>query len=80
MEHAGHANVVHIDQLAGRLCRQIGARHRLPDDGVGIHRLDLNVVCQFKTDGLAGDQLAVADAAVVSSANQAVFDGQVLHR
>ena len=40
VQHAGHAHVVDIDQFAGRLGRKIDARHRLPDDGVGIDGLD----------------------------------------
>ena len=80
MQHAGHAHVVDVNQFAGRLRRQVGARHRLPDDGVGVDGLDLNVVSQLEADGLAGDQFAVADAAVVAAADQAVFDREVFHR
>ena len=39
VQHQGHAHVVDIDQFAGRLRRQVGARHRLPDDAVGARRL-----------------------------------------
>ena len=77
VQHAGHAHIVHIDQFAGRLRRQVGARHRLPDDAVGVDRLDQNLVSQFEADRLAANQFAVADAAVVASANQAIFDGEV---
>ena len=78
MQHAGHAYVVNINQFAGRLRRKIDAGHRLPDNGVGIDRLDGNVIGQFEADGLAGNQFAVADAAVVVSADQAVFHDKVL--
>ena len=77
VQHAGHAHIVHIDQFAGRLRRQVGARHRLPDDAVGADRLDLNLVGKFEADGLAANQFAVTDAAVVASANEAVLDGEV---
>ena len=50
MQHAGHAHVVHIDQFAGRLCRQIDARHRLSDDGVGADSLHRDIVGQFEPD------------------------------
>jgi hypothetical protein len=55
MEHAGQPNIVNINQLAGGLCRKINARHRLPDNGVGIDRLDGDVVGQLKADDLAGN-------------------------
>ncbi len=52
MEHAGHAHVVNEHKLAGCLGRKVDARHRLPDDAVGIGGLDLNLVGQFKADDL----------------------------
>ena len=66
VQHAGHAHVVHIDQFAGRLRRQIDARHRLPDDAVGGDRLDLDLVGKLEADGLVADQFAIADAAIVA--------------
>ncbi len=77
MQHAGYAHVVNIDELAGRLCRQIDARLRLPDDAVGTDRLHRNFIRQLEPDGLAGNQLAIADAAVILAADQAVFDGKL---
>ena len=74
MQHAGHAHVVDIDEFAGRLRRQIDARHRLPDDAVGIDGLDRDIVGEFEADGLVADQFAIADAAVIFAADQAVFD------
>ena len=68
-----------IDEFAGRLGRKIDARHRLPDDAVGIDGLDLDVVGEFQADGLVADQFAVADAAVMS-ADQAVLDREVVER
>ena len=49
-----------------------------PTIAVGINRLDDDVLGQFKADGFAGNQFAVADAAVIASADQAVFDDKVL--
>ena len=80
MQHAGHAHVVNVDQFAGRLRRQIDARHGLADDGVGVGGLDRNVIRQFKPDGFARDQFAIADAAIVLAADQAVFDDEILDR
>ena len=80
MQHAGHAHVVHVDQFAGRLCRQIDARHGLADDGVGIDRFHGNIIGQFKLDALARDQFAIADAAIVLAADQAVFNDEILDR
>ena len=51
MQHAGHAHIVHVDEFAGRLGRQIDARHRLADDAVGADRLHRNVVGKFEADG-----------------------------
>ena len=80
MQHAGHAHIVDVNQFAGRLRRQIDARHGLSDDGVGVGRLHRNVVRQFKLDGFARDQFAIADAAIVLAADQAVFDDEILDR
>ena len=80
MQHAGHAHVMHIDEFAGGLGRKIDARHRLPDDGVGIDGLYRHVLGKLKPDGVARDQLAIADAAVVAAADQAVLDRQVAYR
>ena len=80
MQHAGHAHVVDVHQFAGRLRRQIDARHRLADDGVGAGGLHRNIVRQFKADGFARDQFAIADAAIVLAADQAVFDDELFNR
>ena len=80
MQHAGHPHVMHIDEFAGRLGRKVDARLRLADNGVGIRRLDRHVVGEFEPDGFIGDQFAIADAAIVVAADQAVFDREVLHR
>src|SRR5206468_10354888 len=77
VQHAGHADVMHIDEFTGCFRRQIDAGHRLPDDGVGLYRLDLHVVCEFEADAVVGDQLAIADAAVVVAADQPVFDREL---
>ena len=68
---------MNIDGFAGRLRREINARYRMPDDGVGVNRFHRNVVGQFKPDGLAGNQFTIADAAVVLPADQAVFDRKI---
>ncbi len=79
VEHAGYAHVMNINEFAGSLRRKVGARHRLPDNGVGIDGLYRNVIRQFKADDLAGNQFAVADAAVIPSADQTVFYREVFH-
>ncbi len=79
VQHAGHAHVVHIDQFAGRFRRKVDARHRLPDDRVGIDRFDLNAISQFEADRLSRDQFAVADAAVIPAAHEPIFDGEFCH-
>ncbi len=40
VQHAGHADIVDVDEFAGRLGRKVDARHRLADDAVSAHRLD----------------------------------------
>src|SRR5439155_18835747 len=76
--HAGHAHVMNIDGFAGRLRREINARYRMPDDGVGVNRFHQNVVGQFKPDGLADNQFTIADAAVVLPADEAVYDRSII--
>ncbi len=80
MQHAGHAHVVNVDQFAGCLRRQIDARHGLADNGVGIDRLHENIIGQFKLDGLTRNQFAIADAAIVLAADQAVLDNESFDR
>ena len=80
VQHAGDAHVVHIDQFAGRLGRQVDARHRLADDAVGADVLHRDVFGEFKADLFAGYQFAIADAAIVLAADQAVFDGEIADR
>ena len=79
MQHAGQAHVVNVDEFAGGLRRQIDARHRLPDDAVSTDGLDRNIVRKFEADGLVADQFAIADAAVIPAADQAVFDRERFH-
>ncbi len=79
MQHAGQAHVVNIDEFAGRLRRQIDARHRLPDDAVGTDGLDRDIVGEFEAGDLVADQFAIADAAVIFAADQAVFDRERFH-
>ena len=76
VQHAGQAHVVNVDQLARCLCRQIDARHGLADDAVGIGGLHRHVIGQFQPDGFARNQFAVADAAIVLAADQAVLDDE----
>ena len=47
---------------------------------VGTDGLDRNVVGKLKADGLARDQFAIADAAIVIAADQAVLDDEVFGR
>ncbi len=79
VQHAGHADVVHIDQLAGSLGRQINPRHRLADNAVGFDGLELDVIGELKADDLVADQFAEADVAVMA-ADQAVIDAEVFDR
>jgi len=76
MEHPRNAQIVNEHQLAGRLGGNVDARHRLPDDRVGLGGLDLNRFVQLEPDDLIADQFTVADAAVMA-ADQAIFDGQL---
>ena len=71
---------MNVDQLAGRFRRNVDARHRLSDDRVITDRLHRDVVDKFEADGLIRDQLAIADAAVVLAANEAVFDRKLFDR
>ena len=52
VQHAGHAHVMDVDQFAGGLGREVDARHRLSDDGVGADILHRDVIGQFKPDGI----------------------------
>src|ERR1700676_2254324 len=79
MKHAGHAYVMNIYKLAGRLGWKVRARYRLPDDAVGLRSLDRHFVGQLKADALAANQFAIADAAVMST-DQAVFDPEIFDR
>ncbi|MEH2614721.1 hypothetical protein V1293_007010 [Bradyrhizobium sp. AZCC 1693] len=80
MQHAGDAHIVYVHKFAGRLRRQIDTRHGLPNDGVGISRLHGNIISQFKLDGLAGYQFAIADAAIVLAAYQTIFNNKIFDR
>ena len=79
MKHAGHADVMDVDEFAGRLGRKVDARHRLADDAIGIGGFDFDVIGEFEADDVVADQFAVADAAVMS-ADQPVFDRKLLER
>ncbi len=78
MQHAGHADVVHIDQLAGRLCGKIDARHRLSDDGIAGGLLQRHVLRKRKANGFVPDQFAIGDAAIVVAAHQPVLDRKLI--
>src|SRR5206468_11765673 len=77
VQHAGYADVVHEGQLARGLGREVDAGHRLADNGVIVDRLDSDVVGKLETNGLSTDQLALADAAIVVPAHEAVFDPEI---
>ncbi len=79
MKHAGHADVMDVDQFAGRLGRKIDARHRLADDAIGVGRFHFDVIGEFKADGVVADQFAIADAAVVP-ADQPILDRKLFQR
>ena len=74
MQHAGHTNVVYINQLASGLCGQVDARHRLPDDAVSADILHRDVIGKFEADVFARQKFAIADAAVILAAHQPVFN------
>jgi hypothetical protein len=80
VQHAGHADVVHEGELAGRFRRQIDARHGVADDAVVAGRLDLDVIGKLEPDRLVADQLAIADAAIVMPANETVLDLEIGRR
>ncbi len=62
VQHARHAHVVHEDGLAGRLGRDVDARHRLADHPVLVGRLERHVGREHQLDVTPGDQLRVGDA------------------
>jgi len=79
MEHAG--TPARRERKPVRRCAFAGKSVRAPigDNGVGIDGLYRNIISQFQADFLAGDQFAVADAAVIASADQAVLYREVFH-
>ena len=79
MQHAGHADVMDVDQFAGRLGRKIDARHRLADDAIVARRFEFDVVGEFEADDVVANQLAIADGTVVP-ADQSVLDRKFLKR
>ena len=63
VQHAGHAEVLHVGEFAGHLVRNVDARDRGADDlevfrVLGLRRLG---VVDRERKGLAADQLAIAD-------------------
>ena len=62
VQHAGHTHVVHEDELAHRLGRDVDARRGSADHTVVFRRLDRRVVVEVKHRVLRPDQLAIADA------------------
>ena len=77
VQHAGNADVVNINQFAGGLGGKIDPRHRLPDDAVGAHGFHRGIVGEFEPNDLRADQFAIADAAIVAAADQAILDGKI---
>ena len=78
MQHARHAEVLHVGELAGDLVGNIDARHRLADHLVvlGVLRLGRLGVVELEGELLAADQLAVADL-LAAAADDAVGDREL---
>ena len=78
VQHAGHAEVLHVGERAHHLAGDVDARHRLADDlevlGVlGRHRL---LGIELDGEALAPDQLAIGDA-LAAAADDAVRHREV---
>jgi hypothetical protein len=80
VQHTGHAHVVDVNEFAGRFRRQVDARHRLTDDPVLARLLHQRLVGKLNMDHLVADQLAIADAAIILTADQAVLDPELFWR
>ena len=61
MQHAGHAHVLHVDVLAGRLVRDVDARHVGADHLVARDRLLRRRAGEFHVERLVAEQRAVGD-------------------
>ena len=79
MQHAGHAEVLHVGETSRHFVRDIDARHRLADDLVvlGVLAGGGFAVVELERERLAADQLAVADA-FVAGTDDAVGDPEFL--
>ena len=78
VQHAGHAEVLHVGEAAGHLVRNVEARHRLADDLVVLRVLrSAGFVVELEREDLAADELAVADP-LAAGADDAVGDREVL--
>jgi hypothetical protein len=81
MQHARHAHVMDIDEAAGRLGRQIDARHRLADDPVAVDRLQRRIGIDADETALARDEFAEGQRPVVGRRcdHHAVVDTEITH-
>ncbi len=79
MQHAGHAHVVHIDELAGDLGRNVDAADRLADDVMLIDWLERGVGRKRQKDAAVAEQRVERNrrGRVAVPADAAVSDGQV---
>ena len=77
VQHAGHAHVVHVDQSAGGLCCDVGARHGLPDDAVVAGGFDRCRRIQLYVEAAAAQQLGVAGEAIACRADHPVRYAQL---
>ncbi len=81
MQHAGHPHVMHVDEFAGRLGRDIAPGHRNPDDAVIRGRLDGGLPIDAEPVALTRQEFAIAQMAVaIVDADGAVRHGQILGR
>ena len=82
VQHAGHAHVVHEDEFARQLGRDVDARLRGADDAVVVRMLQFDVMRQLQHGALAGHELAESDAALrcIGDVNHAVANDQRVDR
>ena len=81
VQHAGYPHVVHEDEFARQLGRNIDTRLRGADDAVVVGMLQLRVMRQLQHGALPRDELAKRDAALalVCDANPAIANDQRRH-
>jgi hypothetical protein len=76
VEHAGHAEVLHVGVGAGDLAGDVRPRHRLAHHGVVLGVLQRRGRVQLQLEGPVADQLGIGEAALRLGAQE---DDAVLH-